>query len=55
MIDEHLMRPSGILGNRVDPSRTANDLGWKARDGMIQVVSMMLEAEVESLRHEKVC
>ena len=49
-IDEHLMRPTDILRNKVDPSRAAKYLGWKAKNGMKQVVSMMLEAEMKNLR-----
>ena len=47
-IDEHLMRPTDILRNKVDPSKAASCLGWKAKNGMKQVVSMMLEAEIAS-------
>jgi GDPmannose 4,6-dehydratase len=53
-IDEHLMRPTDIMRNKVDPSKAANCLGWKAKYGMKQVVSMMLEAEMANLRQEKV-
>jgi GDPmannose 4,6-dehydratase len=51
-IDEHLMRPTDIMRNKVDPSKAAMCLGWKARNGMKQVVSMMLEAEIGILRKE---
>jgi len=51
-IDEHLMRPTDILRNKVNPLRAASELGWKAKNGMTQVVSMMLEAEMVSLRKE---
>jgi GDPmannose 4,6-dehydratase len=53
-IDEHLMRPTDILRNKVDPSKAATGLGWRASSGMIQVVSMMLEAEIANLRKEGV-
>jgi GDPmannose 4,6-dehydratase len=49
-IDEHLMRPTDIMRNKVDPSNAAKYLGWKAKSGMRQVVSMMLESEIASLR-----
>ena len=49
-IDEHLMRPTDILRNKVDPSKAANCLGWKAKNRMKEVVSLMLEAEIASLR-----
>jgi GDPmannose 4,6-dehydratase len=48
-IDEALMRPTDILRNKVDPSKAAAGLGWKAASGMPQVVSMMLEAEMKEL------
>jgi GDPmannose 4,6-dehydratase len=53
-IDEHLMRPTDILRNKVDPAKAADCLGWKARNRMEQVVSMMLEAEMSNLRQVKV-
>ena len=49
-IDEHLMRPTDIMRNKVDPSNAAKYLGWKAKNGMRQVVSMMLESEIASLQ-----
>ena len=51
-IDEHLMRPTDIARNKVDPSRAARHLGWKAKSGMREVVGMMLESEISSLRKE---
>jgi len=53
-IDERLMRPTDILRNKVDPSKAASGLGWKAKMGMREVVSMMLEAEVANIRKEGV-
>jgi GDPmannose 4,6-dehydratase len=53
-IDEHLMRPTDILRNKVDPSKAANGLRWRAKSGMRQVVSMMLDAEMANLRKEGV-
>jgi len=47
-IDSSLIRPTDIHRSRVDPSSAALDLGWKARYGMTDVVSMMLEAEIAS-------
>ncbi len=49
-IDEHLLRPTDIMRNKVDPSKAAKSLGWKAKNGMREVVSMMLESELEHLR-----
>jgi GDPmannose 4,6-dehydratase len=51
-IDEQLMRPTDILRNKIDPTKAASCLGWKAKNGMRQVISMMLEHEVENLRQE---
>ena len=53
-IDDTLMRPTYILRNKVDPSRAASGLGWKAASGMTQVVGKMLEAEMESFCKERV-
>lgn len=53
-IDEHLMRPTDILRNKVDPSKAASGLRWRAKSGMRQVVSMMLDAEISNLRKEGV-
>ena len=52
-IDKHLMRPTDIVWNKVDPSKAAERLGWRARNGMKEVISMMLEAEMRSLREEQ--
>jgi GDPmannose 4,6-dehydratase len=48
--DKQLMRPADILQNKADPSRAAAYLGWKAKKGMKDVISMMLDAEMKSLR-----
>ena len=53
-IDGDLMRPTDILRNKVDPPRPQTGLGWKAKSGMTEVVSMMLEAEITNLRKEGV-
>jgi GDPmannose 4,6-dehydratase len=52
VIDEHLMRPTDIRRNKVDPSKAATLLGWKAKSAMEQVIGMMLEAEMRNLREE---
>ena len=49
-IDQHLVRPTDIARNKVDPSKAAAGLGWKARHHMSEVISQMLEAEIGSLR-----
>lgn len=48
--DQHLIRPTDIFKNKVDPSKAAAGLGWKARSGMKDVVRMMLEAEFSTSR-----
>jgi GDPmannose 4,6-dehydratase len=53
-IDEHLMRPTDILYNKVDPSKAASGLGWKATSNMKEVVGMMLQAEIASLHKTNV-
>ncbi len=53
-IEEHLMRPTDILHSKVDPSKAASVLGWKAKNGMKEVISMMLESEVRRLREESI-
>jgi GDPmannose 4,6-dehydratase len=49
-VDQHLIRPTDIARNKVDPSKAAAGLGWKARHHMGEVISLMLEAEIASLR-----
>jgi GDPmannose 4,6-dehydratase len=44
-----LMRPTDIHSNRVDPSKAATRLGWKAKYQMKDVVNMMLEAELKNI------
>jgi GDPmannose 4,6-dehydratase len=51
-IDEHLMRPTDIMRNKVDPSKAAKCLGWTAKNSMKQVVSMMVESEIANLKEE---
>jgi GDPmannose 4,6-dehydratase len=52
-IDDRLMRPTDILHNKVDPSKAAIGLAWKAKSSMKEVISMMFEAEMETLHKEK--
>ena len=49
-VDQHLIRPTDISRNKVDPSKAAARLGWKAQHHMSEVISLMLEAEIASLR-----
>ena len=46
-IDEHLMRPTDIVRNKVDPSKAATVLGWKASNFMQDVAAKMLKEEIE--------
>jgi GDPmannose 4,6-dehydratase len=48
-IQEGLMRPTDIIKNKVDPSKAARHLGWKATNSMPQVISKMLEQEIAEL------
>ncbi len=52
-LDEKFIRPDDILHNKVDPSRAKTRLGWKARNGMQEVISMMLEAEMKHLSENR--
>jgi GDPmannose 4,6-dehydratase len=49
-VDDHLMRPSEIIHNKVDPAKAANELGWRARFKMPDVVRLMLESEIAAIR-----
>jgi GDPmannose 4,6-dehydratase len=51
-VDERLIRPTDISRNKVDPSRAAARLGWRAKSGMREVIEMMLESEMTDLRGE---
>lgn len=51
-LDKNLIRPTDIQRNKVDPSKAASRLGWKAKYGMKQVISMMLESEMSILHQE---
>jgi GDPmannose 4,6-dehydratase len=43
-VDAALARPSDIAASRGDPSRAAQDLGWRAQKRMPEVVHAMVEA-----------
>jgi len=49
-VSQQLMRPTDIMCNKVDPSKATAELGWKARHAMDDVVALMLDAEIESVR-----
>ena len=48
-LDPGLMRPTDILRNKVDPSRAAAGLDWRARSTMKDVIAMMIETEMKNL------
>jgi GDPmannose 4,6-dehydratase len=50
--DQHHMRPTDIMRNKVDPSKAASFLGWKAKNGMKEVIGMMVESEMKNLCDE---
>lgn len=52
-VDKHLMRPTDILKNKVDPSKAARSLKWTARNRMNDVIRMMLEAELKEFCSER--
>jgi len=49
VISESLFRPTDIAIGRGDASKAERILGWKAKAHMREVISMMVEAELESL------
>jgi GDPmannose 4,6-dehydratase len=51
--DPTLFRPSDIQKGMADPSRAADELGWRASKRFDDVVSMMVEAELECLQIDK--
>ncbi len=48
-VDETLLRPTDIVRNKVNPSKAANLLGWRAAYSMHDVVAKMLESEIADL------
>jgi GDPmannose 4,6-dehydratase len=52
-LDSQLMRPTDILRNKVSPAKAAADLGWKAANGMEDVIRMMINAELQNLSAER--
>lgn len=44
--DSELLRPTDILISRADPGKAGQDLGWRAKINMPQVVRLMIEAEL---------
>jgi GDPmannose 4,6-dehydratase len=52
-LDEHLMRPTDIRKNKVNPLKAASSLKWKAKSGMKEVIAMMLESEIQLMSEQK--
>jgi GDPmannose 4,6-dehydratase len=50
--DKRLVRPTDIARNKVDPSKAATELRWQAQRGMADVISLMLEAEISTLKRD---
>jgi GDPmannose 4,6-dehydratase len=47
--DPHLLRPTDIMKNKVNPTKAARELGWKARKRMKDVITLMLESEIRQI------
>ena len=50
VIDERFLRPAEVELLVADPSRARHELGWTPRVGFHQLVSMMVEADLERHR-----
>ena len=46
--DSSLLRPLDIVEGLADPSRANNELGWKAKCGLDDIVNMMIDAELNA-------
>ncbi|MDH4366286.1 MAG: GDP-mannose 4,6-dehydratase, partial [Acidimicrobiia bacterium] len=51
--DQRFMRPAEVDLLIGDPSRAANELGWKPRTGFAQLVGMMVEADLELVARQQ--
>jgi GDPmannose 4,6-dehydratase len=51
-IDKQLMRPTDIVRTKINPSKAARSLGWKAKNGMKEVIKMMLDDEIRNFRED---
>jgi GDPmannose 4,6-dehydratase len=49
-ISQSLLRPTDVAEARGDPARIADRLGWKARNDMKSVITLMIRAELEGIR-----
>ena len=46
--NEQLVRPTDLTGNRGNPSKASQILGWSPKNLMKDVVKLMIEAELEN-------
>ena len=51
-IDKQLLRPTDIVRTKINPAKAANCLGWQAKNGMKQVIKMMLDDEIRNFRED---
>jgi GDPmannose 4,6-dehydratase len=49
-VNEHLIRPTDVATIKVDVSKIATHVGWKARWHMKEVIGILLEKEMERIR-----
>jgi GDPmannose 4,6-dehydratase len=48
-LNPELLRPTDIKISLADPGKAERELGWKAKYGMKEVATMMVEACIESI------
>jgi GDPmannose 4,6-dehydratase len=53
IIEERLIRPTDVETIKVNPSKIARRVGWKARLHMAKVIGKLLESEMEQIRHDR--
>jgi GDPmannose 4,6-dehydratase len=50
--DAQLLRPTAVSCLAVDPSKAKNVLGWKPRVGFVELVQLMVEADLQRVAKE---
>jgi GDPmannose 4,6-dehydratase len=50
--DTQLLRPTAVSCLAADPSKAKNVLGWKPRVGFVELVQLMVEADLERIARE---
>ncbi len=53
MIDNDLLRPADLAISKANPEKAWQELGWRARNRMPDVVKLMVRAEKDRLEGEK--